>query len=227
MDLTRVINEIVSKNRQISEIYLKEFPHHPILQDRLILNSNEAETLDRALKIRNDHKFSFWDSLLSTYIDGSKFSHRLLSEAFHHNEFIDIIRITRDKFEKIDIILDEYKHKKLALSSKVKIYNNKYMHIPMIDFHMPTRSQFPLILHDIMKLIGQKSGFFLESGESYHFYGTNLLTQQQLFIFLGKSLRFAPIIDKSWISHQIEEKCCALRVGYKNGVLPKIVLQVS
>jgi hypothetical protein len=227
MDIAIIVSEITLKNPDISEITLKEFPQRAILQDRLILEIEEQITIDNALKVRNDHKFPFWESLLSTYIDGSNYSSKLLAEVIYHNKFVKKLVINKSEFEDIEQILSENQHRRFALSSKIKTINNKYMHIPMLDFHIPMNRTFPNILLEIIDLLGQKNGFFLESGESYHYYGTELMTCQELLKFLGKALRFSPIIDRAWISHQIEEKSCALRVGFKNGILPKIVKQIG
>jgi len=227
MDLANIILEIAIKNHAISEITLKEFPQRSILQDRLVLEIEEQITIDNALLVRSDHKFPFWESLLSTYIDGSSYSSRLLAEVIYHNKFVKKIGIKKSEFENIALILSENQHRRLALSSKVKTVGNRHMHIPMLDFHIPMNRTFPKILLEIIDLLGQKKGFFLESGESYHYYGTELMTYQELLNFLGKALRFSPIIDRAWISHQIEEKSCALRVGFKNGILPKIVKHIG
>lgn len=227
MDLACVISEITLKNPSISEITLKEFPPRGVLQDRLILEPYEKITINNALRVRSDHKFPFWDSLLSTYMDGSSYSSRLLSEVLYHNKFVKKIVINKLEFESIAQVLAENEHRSLALSSKVKTVGNKYMHIPMLDFHIPIIGTFPKIILEIIGLLGQKKGVFLESGESYHYYGTELMTYKELLKFLGKALRFSPIIDRAWISHQIEEKSCALRVGLKNGILPKIVKHIG
>ena len=59
-----------------------------------------------------------------------------------------------------------------------------------------------------------------------HFIGTKLIADSELTTFLGKLLMYNPIIDKSWIAHQLIEKYCALRISYKNGVIPKVIKSI-
>ena len=75
-----------------------------------------------------------------------------------------------------------------------------------------------------LKLLKQP-GALLSSGKSYHFYGANLLTDEDLRIFLGRALLFAPITDKTWIAHQLIEGSCALRISSRKdyGGPPKII----
>jgi hypothetical protein len=60
---------------------------------------------------------------------------------------------------------------------------------------------------------GVGEGFLVETDKSYHFYGTKLLEEKELVEFLGRALLFAPIVDRAWISHQLIELCCALRIS--------------
>ena len=64
---------------------------------------------------------------------------------------------------------------------------------------------------------------FLASGESYHFISSAIMSWNELYIVLCKALRFCPIIDRAWISHQLEEQSCSLRINKKNGIMPIVV----
>lgn len=226
MDLIDVIKKVISYNDNISSISLKEFPNRGLLQDRFTLDNDELTTMSRALHLRSQLHFPFWDCLISTYIEGQPYSKRLLVDALHHNAFIDTIDILQQDFDQLEDIFLALINRRLAISSEVTLESGTTMHIPMIDFHIPMTEPFSDILTDIVRLLGQEEGFFLASGESYHFYGLKLMTRDELLNFLARALRFTPIIDRAWISHQLEERRCALRIGYKNGVLPRMVRQL-
>lgn len=94
---------------------------------------------------------------------------------------------------------------------------------PMLDFHIPISDINLNIVENICNLLELKSGYILNSGESYHFISSTIVTWEDLYLTLSKALRFCPILDRTWISHQLEEKSCSLRVDRKNGVEPMMV----
>ena len=93
----------------------------------------------------------------------------------------------------------------------------------MLDFHIPISDINLNIVENICNLLELKSGYILNSGESYHFISSTIVTWEDLYLTLSKALRFCPILDRTWISHQLEEKSCSLRVDRKNGVEPMMV----
>lgn len=223
MDVINVIRAILESNEEINSLQIKEFPSRQILQERLTLSGAEMENIKQALRIREDLRLPFWDCLISQYLQDEIYSTRLLSEALFHNSFCSCINISSNELENISNLILQNSARQFAISSSVTLKNGKVKHIPMLDFHIPMRSSFPSVIQDILNLLGEGDGFILESGESYHYYGTRLLDEKQMLIFLAKALRMSPIIDRAWISHQIEEGACALRIGAKKGFYPHIV----
>jgi hypothetical protein len=41
-------------------------------------------------------------------------------------------------------------------------------------------------------------GYIVSSGQSYHFYGSDLLRTDQLVTMFAKALLYAPIVDRAW-----------------------------
>lgn len=91
-------------------------------------------------------------------------------------------------------------------------------HIPMIDFHIPSSSSNLHVVEDVCDALGMKQGYIVDSGASFHFIGDRLLTQEELMRLLIDALLFCPIVDGVWISHQLRERSCSLRIDRKNGV---------
>lgn len=110
----------------------------------------------------------------------------------------------------------------LLTYATVTLADGRRMHIPMLDFHIEVSPANTRIVTDICSLLCQE-GFILNSGKSYHFIGTGLLTDEGLNKFLGKALLFTPIVDEIWIAHQLQEQSCTLRFGEKHGMIPTVI----
>jgi hypothetical protein len=60
----------------------------------------------------------------------------------------------------------------------------------MMDFTYPSSTRNLEVLTRLIRKVpgGKGKGFLLESGRSYHYYGVELLTNQEWRVFLGKCL---------------------------------------
>ena len=101
----------------------------------------------------------------------------------------------------------------LVFSSKVQLKDGTIKHIPMMDFHCPVSAYSADIVQFVASQFNVGDGFLVETDKSYHFYGSELLDQKALVEFLARALLFTPIVDRAWISHQLIELCCALRIS--------------
>lgn len=225
MDTLEVISEILNLNIDIEVLNFVELKSSKIVQDNIEINVSEKNLINKALEIRNKHHFPFWDSLCSTFINNKNYSVKLLSSVFHHNYNKAVISIPRILFTGVDQYLES--NKKYAILSKVVCKNKRIYHIPLIDFHCISNNVNASLAEDIVKILQIGPGYLLDSGESFHFIGSKLINNSEFVPYLGKLLMYSPIIDKSWISHQLIEKSCALRITYKNNVLPKVIRDIN
>lgn len=53
----------------------------------------------------------------------------------------------------------------------------------------------------------------MESGRSYHYYGCELLSEEEWIVFLGKSLLMSGYTDDRYIGHQLVDGHCVLRLS--------------
>ena len=113
----------------------------------------------------------------------------------------------------------------LAASSKVELPQGKWAHIPMMDFICAVTGEHLSILKQLIKETGQGSGFILESGRSYHYYGLELLSEEKWKLFLGKCLLMTGFVDERFVGHQLIDGRCILRLssGKLNPHLPRVV----
>jgi hypothetical protein len=117
----------------------------------------------------------------------------------------------------------------LVLRSCVRMRaDDEILHIPMLDFRLSSSDESHRTVMSVIREVGIP-GALLNSGQSYHFYGFELMTTRQLHAFLGRALLFTPLIDYRWIAHQLIESTCALRIsqGASGQIMPQLVDIVS
>jgi hypothetical protein len=221
-----VITYILKRNPHVKSVLISEFPLNRVLQERIAIDETIATILDQSLKIRKKYNLPFWESLSLSMFDKDFQKDELFKEILFHNGSIKKKAINRSDIEDLKDIVDKESSSMFTINSLVRCEENKKMHIPMIDFHIPMSKNNLEITKEVILSMNQ-SGFILESGKSYHFFGNNLLTNSELEKFLYHVLLFSPITDKNWIAHQLIEKSCNLRFNKKNGYLPKLVAIIN
>jgi hypothetical protein len=72
-------------------------------------------------------------------------------------------------------------------------------------------------------------GELLISGSSYHYYGSHLATETELVDWLLRAQLLSRYVDTRWITHQLIERRCALRIsmGGSSVFLPTYLTTVS
>lgn len=102
----------------------------------------------------------------------------------------------------------------LAIHSKLITNSNIAKHIPMIDMSTGSAAQLsklrPILDQDFEKFSWYKSG------RSYHGYGTELISNEEWIVLMGKLLLanqigFPPTVDPRWVGHRLVAGYAALR----------------
>jgi hypothetical protein len=101
----------------------------------------------------------------------------------------------------------------LAVCSKCQLLDGSTAHIPMMDFRCKPSPENQQKVESSLRGIGQKRGYVLESGRSYHYYGLDLMDETSWIQFMGKCLLVSPLVDSRYIAHRLMEGKCALRVS--------------
>ena len=224
MNTLEVIKEIVGNTSDISGIYIHSFPTAPKLENRLSFNAIEKEHYESALKLRAEHNVPFWDALMLSFYNKEQFSIRILdsvlnSHAKREKQFVSRETLLNTEFlEKLQFGSENY-----AISSQLETKDGNRRHLLLLDFHIPETENNQLIVEKVLELLGVKKGYLLRSGKSYHFIGSDLITTYGLISFISRCLFFTPIVDKSWIAHQLIEKSCSLRFTEKKGLYPSVI----
>lgn len=113
----------------------------------------------------------------------------------------------------------------VAVSSRVRLKNGMFSHIPMMDFKCDPTAQNIQLAKKAFREIGQTSGILLNSGRSFHFYGHSLMSEEEWRLFLGHSLLLTDFVDSRYIGHALMNNECRLRVSTArlNPFIPTVV----
>ena len=226
MNTIDVLYAIGKQYKQIHFFLLHEFPEQQLIQQTITNWSlEEEEIFNYALHMKKQYHLLFWDGIMLGSINNTSYSPRFLKAALRHNDIKKFILIKIEEIlVKHQTLINNYP--RIAVCSKVIMKDYSIQHIPMIDFHLPISNKNLLIIKDYCHILGLEHGFILNSGESYHFIGNELMSWNSLYKLLTQSLLLSPIVDKSWISHQLIEKSCSLRINKKHNIYPQVIAQI-
>jgi hypothetical protein len=226
--VANLIIQLVEQHIDIEAINLFRPKLSPPIQDNPALSENERQLVIDALGLRGDTAFPFWDCLLQIIANSSSEAAQLLVLAQRHNpqshsmQTLPREHVKSHVFEALMSNLAE--GEMLAVSSRTECSGGKVMHVPMLDFHCKISS----INDRRVKTIAQRldlHGYIVHSGQSYHFYGCDLLDSDSLMAMLAQALLFTPFVDRAWVAHQLIEKACGLRISPgKTYLRPPIVV---
>lgn len=101
----------------------------------------------------------------------------------------------------------------VGILSKVALTGGDSAHIPMMDFSCDPTPEHLQLARQLLKGIGEREGFLLESGRSYHYYGTRLLSNAAWVAFLGKCVLMPSLVDNRYVGHQLVDGHCVLRLS--------------
>lgn len=109
----------------------------------------------------------------------------------------------------------------VGLKSTVRVHGGGVRHIPMIDFNCVPSPESLVFVKTALHEVGQRRGVVLNSGRSYHYYGLQLLSEEDWRRFLGRCLLLAPPVDVRYVAHRLIDGYCVLRVS-ANSRKPKV-----
>jgi hypothetical protein len=120
-------------------------------------------------------------------------------------------------------------NKLLGVVSRVLLIGGGTAHIPMMDFMcIPSARNLEVLVH-LLRDLRQGRGCLLDSGGSYHYYGFQLLTEEEWKVFLGKCLLISGYTDDRYIGHQLVDGYCVLRLssGKSKASIPTVVAELA
>lgn len=115
-----------------------------------------------------------------------------------------------------------------GIISQVELFNDETRHIPMVDFRCPCSAQNLRKVVATLGNLGQKKGFIVESGNSYHFYGIPLLTPEEWQDLMVRCKK-EEIIGADWPHYQLLDGFSALRLSASTSkpIAPRVIARVG
>ena len=109
----------------------------------------------------------------------------------------------------------------IGVFSKVLLESGEFAHIPMMDFNQDKTEQGLRLVVERLKKARVSRGWVLETGKSYHYYGSQLLTELGWVDFMGTCLltsvvhsreNIEQVADPRYIGHSLRRGGCVLRI---------------
>lgn len=211
-----------------------------LLRRRPSFRGGEVSTQAQSITdpARDEHRrrgFGFWEFVLADAVTADSPTRLgLLNGALrHHSDQAIRVRLDREVFiERLGA--GEYENlppRDLAsFYSPVKVARDeRRLHLPLLDLGVKPGPDGLGAAVDAMEALGL-SGLLFESGRSYHFYGAEPVTQPDLVVLLARAQLLSPIVDTRWVSHQLIDGRCGLRISTdpeKTPISPVFVAQVG
>ena len=215
---------------EVNGLRFAAYTPEPKLSERLknMLTPEEQDLRDAAVKTCQENGIPFYDALFGIAMKCDAIPARFLESAAAHNADppSQIFDLPRDKISTLrilDIIRRLPDGFGLVVSSKVRVGTDNTAQIPMLDFRCPCSSGNAQAIQKVLTLLGQGRGVIVESGRSYHFYGTRLMTMPEWTNFMARALLFAPLVDPRYVAHRIADGECRLKLAANNNAdIPRI-----
>lgn len=213
---------------EILRFSILQFKVPPLIQERATLSQGEARLIKSAVKTRAGQGYCFSEILLSLALQKKIVPKGIVSAlGYHQGHAKSRVWVDRKNIEqlKLENKINGSGYYPWAISSRVKTKAGDWMHIPLMDFHI---EKSPYALNVVVAVgteIFEDSFLILESDRSYHGVGLKLLPEIEFSRFLSKAILFSPVVDYSYVAHQLLEGEAALRVTKKtwNGIPPKVI----
>ncbi len=209
----------------VREVVLDRLPLPPAVEDRRTTNA-EQKRLIAAARAAQRPGDSFTETLLSLAADYGRADLAVPLATFHQplsaaraRYRLPIARLTTQYLQRL--CDDTSATEMLVLSSAVETANG-VRHIPMLDFKLAASTENDETAVSVATALG--AGWTFRSGSSYHYYGARLLDEAALFDWLLRAQLLGRYIDSRWVTHQLLERRCSLRISRKSeGDSPELV----
>jgi hypothetical protein len=223
------LRSLVEEMSDVTSVSVFWYAPPELVQDRVVLAEGEQELLREALQVRAAYALPFWDAVMLRCFRATCDISNLLDAAMLHRSHNEEIISRREVLNgTLGQLCSKEAEDMLAVTSRVYLSDGSLMHIPMVDFHCPKSEASLDVVRSVAQRLFPSGSLLLDSGQSYHAYGRNLVTPDGLMDFLATALLFAPIIDHAYCAHQILERRCALRMsrGGRKRQVPTVVATV-
>jgi hypothetical protein len=133
------------------------------------------------------------------------------------------VRLERREFlaMTLDDLLGGAANEALSLSSSVDVVSGATMnraHLDLMNLTVDEGLDFEDLVSALQAIQDSKTGYLLESGRHFHYYGSDLISSDHWPAYMGRFLLHRPLVSFEYIGYRLIAGSCALRL---NAVPPK------
>ena len=205
---------LLLSDERMKRVSVFRYRSPPSLQNRIELSKSERALIDRALNFRAETRLPFWTSLFAICLRSGECAPQLVEAAFFHNGPGEPVLFDRNSVETGVLEgLVQSGTANVSLSSEVQGVDGCVRHLSLLDFHCETSPDNEALAALICAQLMPGGYLLIDSGDSYHACGLELLTAHERIYFLGKALLTAPIVDAHYIAHQLQQDVSTIRIS--------------
>jgi hypothetical protein len=208
--------QVVEADSTITGVRVSYYSDPPRAQDRHPFDPFEREVIRDALVFKEKTHAPFWDSVLAAVLTKGCLQEGLLDAiCFHQDLKASLVVVPRKDVlggRLVEMAEKRPAEKNVALLSCVDTRQGS-RHLPMIDFACDVSPQNEKVVRKIVRRLISGPVVFVCSGMSYHALGMRYLTEPEHIATLALAIQFGPIVDRTFISHQLRQGFSALRLS--------------
>jgi hypothetical protein len=192
----------------------------------MVLDARELEIVDKAIELRKDGVTPFWSAVFSICLQFGQCTQGIADGALFHAgpgkvEHLHVSKLREGAFTSYFALDTE----QIGLASRILRQDGSVAHLTQLDFRCPISTQNEALLLVICRSLYEGGFVLVDSGHSYHSFGTELVTSEGRVRFLGRALQFSPIVDTAYLGHQLQQSFSTLRIsrGGSASRMPRVV----
>lgn len=185
-----------------------------ILSNNELIGASSVNVLEHIVQINPDiAKISFW-----VYV----YRPIQFTESGQNPLYVPRTDVLNDSQGVVSRIVNSLPNEaQVGVFSEVLLNNGDKAHIPMMDFGIPKSDEGLGVVKERLQRAEIHNVWILETGESYHLYGKDLLSPQEWLNFMGTCLltsvvhsrdNITQVADPRYIGHSLKRGGCVLRV---------------
>jgi len=227
-EAAEAFTELILSHKYINKVKICHYKAPPRLQERIRMDKTEKKLVKIALKIREDVRIPFWESLFIACLKEKKYTNNLFDVALFHHGIGSIYKMSRKSIKKgklIKFVKEKSESSSLGFVSEVELKSGDYKHFVFLDFHCEVSLYNNKLVSKICNRLFPKGYILLDSGDSYHAWSACLVTNSERIKILGRTLLYMPIVDGIYIAHQIMQDMSSIRIsiGGQRRCVPKVI----
>jgi hypothetical protein len=203
---SELLEAIVNRNPSINSLELAIYRPTDGFVARVALSNPSL-----AVRLRSEFPEVRWDPTLSILDQKILIRERLFHDA--KDEFERRTSVPAEGFGMAvqEIVKSLTSEQTVAICSGCNMRDGTRLHIPMMDFSCKVHPDNLKLIQILIQFMGLR-GAILDSGNSYHFYGFDLIDENAWLNLMSKFLLSSPLADFRYIAHRLLGRTCVLRL---------------